>query len=570
MAAPKPTKLGQLLLKRKLLTEEQLVEAMQQQAVTSRFLGTILVERGWLTQEQLLHVLSEQYQLTFVRLTDNAIDRLAVEAMPVKIAMHYRVVPLRLRDSTLTVAIANPQEVGLVDELRSALKDRYRIEPVLTTEEDIGKALKKYYGVGAETISELVKDKQGTAIRLEAMDQGKLEDIEQMADDASVVKLVNQLMLEAHHRRATDIHIEPYRDQLRLRYRIDGVLRTVEVPPTIRQLFPAIISRVKVLSNLNIVERRLPQDGRASVKVGEQKLDLRLSILPTPAGESVVIRILPDQMLLELKDLGFRREDYERLAHLIAQPHGLICVTGPTGSGKTTTLYAMLKTINTDVRKIITIEDPVEYEMAGITQVQINPGIGLTFAQGLRSMLRHDPDVMMVGEVRDLETAELAIRIALTGHLVFSTLHTNDAASGVTRLLDMGLDPYLVVSSVRCFIAQRLIRMLCPHCKVEVPGDRPGISRMYRAQGCERCQRTGFFGRSAIYEILPVTESLRDLIMQRASADAIWRKAIDGGMRTMQQDGWEKVQQGLTTPEEILRVTAEQEDELLRVTKDEK
>ncbi|MBI4343454.1 MAG: type II/IV secretion system protein [Candidatus Omnitrophica bacterium] len=565
---PKPSKLGQLLLKRKLLTEEQLVEAMQQQAVSNRFLGAIVLERGWVGEEQLLRVLSEQYQMAFVRLTDDAIDRAAVAALPVKIAMHYRVVPLRLRDSTLTVALANPQDVGLADELRSALQERYRIEPVLSTEADVAKALKKYYGVGAETVSALVKE-QETTIRLEAVGQAGLEDIEQLADDASVVKLVNQLILEAHHRRATDIHIEPYRDTLRLRYRIDGVLRTVEVPPAIRQLFPAIISRVKVLSNLNIVERRLPQDGRSSVKVGDQKLDLRISILPTPAGESVVVRILPDQMLLALKDLGFRKEDHDRLAHLIAQPHGLMFVTGPTGSGKTTTLYAMLKTINTDARKIITIEDPVEYEMEGVTQVQINAAIGLTFAQGLRSMLRHDPDVMMVGEVRDIETAELAIRIALTGHLVFSTLHTNDAASSVTRLLDMGVDPYLIVSSVRCFIAQRLVRLLCPHCKIEVPGDRPGLARMFRAEGCERCQRTGFFGRTAIYEILPITESLRDLIMQRSSADAIWRKAIEGGMRTMQQDGWEKVQEGLTTPEEILRVTSEQEDEILRVTKDE-
>jgi type II secretory ATPase GspE/PulE/Tfp pilus assembly ATPase PilB-like protein len=342
------------------------------------------------------------------------------------------------------------------------------------------------------------------------------------------------------------------------------VLRTVEVPPTIRQLLTAILSLVKVLSELNIVERRLPQDGRASVLVGEQKLDLRISVLPTPSGESVVIRILPNQMLLQLKDLGFRREDYDRLAHLILQPHGLIFVTGPTGSGKTTSLYAMLTTINTEQRKIITIEDPVEYEMEGVTQVQIHPQIGLTFAQGLRSMLRHDPDVMMVGEVRDYETAELAIRIALTGHLVFSTLHTNDSASAATRLLDMGVDPYLIVSSIKCFVAQRLVRLLCPHCKIEVIPAAKNLTRMYKAQGCDKCQRTGFFGRRAIYEILPMTEPVKDLIMIRSSADAIWRKAIEGGMRTMQEDGWEKVQEGVTTLEEVARVT--QADEILRVT----
>ena len=556
-------KLGQLLLKKRLLTEAQLMEAVQQQAVSNRFLGAIILERGWIDADQLLQTLSEQYRMPYARLTEDAVDRAAVEVMPLKIALHYKVMPLRVHDSTLQVALANPQDVRLADELRAALQERYTIEPVLATEEDIAAAIKRYYGVGAETISELVKDGPGS-LRLKAAEEVAIEDIEQLATDASVVKLVNQLILEAHHRRATDIHIEPYRGAVRLRYRIDGVLRTVDLPPTIRQLFPAIISRVKVLSALNIVERRLPQDGRASVKVGEEKLDLRVSILPTPSGESVVVRILPNRMLLELKDLGFRREDYEQLAQAIAKPHGLIFVTGPTGSGKTTTLYAMIKTINKEERKIITIEDPVEYEMEGITQVQINPQIGLTFAAGLRSMLRHDPDVMMVGEVRDFETAELAIRIALTGHLVFSTLHTNDAASGVTRLLDMGVDPYLVVSSIECFIAQRLVRLLCPHCKVEVKPERKEFTRMYRAQGCDRCQHTGFFGRTAIYEILPLTDPIKDLVMAKASGDAVWRKGIELGMRTMQQDGWEKVQDGLTTPDEILRVT--QQDEILRVT----
>jgi type II secretory ATPase GspE/PulE/Tfp pilus assembly ATPase PilB-like protein len=487
--------------------------------------------------------------------------------MPLKLALYYKAMPVRLHNSTLTVAISNPQDIRQVDELRSALQNRYTIEPVLATDDDIASAIKKYYGVGAETISELVKEKgQEGALRLGAVEEA-VEDIEKLADDASVVKLVNQLILEAHHRRASDIHIEPYRGKVRLRYRIDGVLRTVDVPPAIRQLFPAIISRVKVLSGLNIVERRLPQDGRASVKVGEEKLDLRISILPTPSGESVVVRILPNRMFLELKDLGFRKDDLELLIRMVAQPHGLLFVTGPTGSGKTTTLYAMLNTINVDERKIITIEDPVEYEIEGVTQVQITTAIGLTFAQGLRSMLRHDPDVMMVGEVRDVETAELAIRIALTGHLVFSTLHTNDAASGITRLLDMGMDPYLIASSVQCFIAQRLVRVLCTHCKKEVIPPPPKLTRMYRAVGCEQCQQTGFFGRTAIYEFLPMTEPIQDLVMAKASADAIWRKAIEGGMRTLQQDGWEKVEAGLTTTAEVLRVT--QEDEILRVTTDE-
>ncbi len=562
----KPNKLGQLLVKQQLLTEEQLEAGLRAQEGTNRFLGSILLERRWLSADTLLQALGEQYHMAYTRFGEGEVDRTAVAAMPLKIAMHYKVMPLRLQHSTLTVAVFNPQDVQLADELRTALKERYTIEPVLATEEEINAAIKRYYGVGAETISELVKHGRN-GIKLEAAEDTALEDIEQLASDASVVKLVNQLILEAHQRRATDIHIEPYRGRVRLRYRIDGVLRAVDVPPTIRQLFPAIISRVKVLSALNIVERRLPQDGRASVKVGEEKLDLRVSILPTPFGESVVIRILPNRMLLELKDLGFHKEDEAALAQHIAQPHGLLFVTGPTGSGKTTTLYAMMNTINRDERKIITIEDPVEYEMEGVTQVQIIPQIGLTFATGLRSMLRHDPDVMMVGEVRDFETAELAIRIALTGHLVFSTLHTNDAASGVTRLLDMGVDPYLIVSSVECFIAQRLVRLLCPHCKQEVrPPQRQGLARTFRAVGCDRCQHTGFFGRSAIYEILPLAEPVKNLIMARESSDAIWRKAIELGMRTMQQAGWEKVQAAQTTVDEVLRVT--QQDEILRVTKE--
>ena len=559
----KAVKLGQLLVEKKLLTESQLAEALKQQEGTNRFLGSICLEQGWVTPERLLAVLSEHYRLPAQRLSDETVEREAVETVPVKMALHYHIMPLKRYDSTLMVAIANPQELQVVDELGTALENRYAIKTVLTTEEDITLAIKRHYGVGADTVSQLVTE-HPPALRLEAAGEGPLEDIEHLASDASVVKLVNQLLVEAHHRRATDVHLEPYRDKIRLRYRIDGVLRTVDVPTAIRQLFPAILSRVKVLSNLNIMERRLPQDGRASVKVGEEKLDLRISVLPTPAGESVVIRILPSRMLLELKDLGFRREDLERLSRMVAAPHGLIIVTGPTGSGKTTTLYAMMNTINSEVRKIITIEDPVEYEMEGVTQVQIHPAIGLTFAQGLRSMLRHDPDVMMVGEVRDVETAELAIRIALTGHLVFSTLHTNDAASGVTRLLDMGVDPYLIVSSVECFMAQRLVRLLCPRCKAETVSERKDLDRAFQARGCKACQQTGFLGRTAIYEFLPMSDPIRTLVMARASADAIWRKAIELGMRTLQQDGWEKVRQGLTTTEEVLRVT--QEDEIVRVT----
>lgn len=561
-------KLGQLLVKKKLMSQKQVEEAAHLAASQGIALPEAILQRGFLDPEPLLEVLSEQYRMPYVRLQGNSVEPEAIAALPLKLAQHYRVMPLRLKDTTLTVAISNPQDLSVVDELRVALQARYAIDPVLATAAEIAKAIKQFYGLGAETISELVDDKQqrSVGLRLEAAEEG-IEDIEKLADDASIAKLVSQLILEAHQRRATDIHIEPYRGKVRLRYRIDGVLKTVDVPPAIRQLFPAILSRIKVISGLNIVERRLPQDGRASVKVHDQKLDLRISILPTPFGESAVVRILPNRMLVTLEDLGFHEEDRKLLKQLLAKPHGLIFITGPTGSGKTTSLYAMINTLNSDDRKIITIEDPVEYEIDGVTQVQIQPGIGLSFAQGLRSMLRHDPDVMMVGEVRDLETAELAIRIALTGHLVLSTLHTNDAASGAARLLDMGVDPYLVTSAVECFIAQRLVRVLCAQCKVEIKPTRSGLQRMYEAKGCEKCQHTGFHGRIAIYELLGVTEAIKELILAKAPASSIWRKAIEEGMQTLQQDGWQKVSQGLTTVEEILRVT--QQDEILRVTKEE-
>ncbi len=546
-------KLHQLLLDKRLLSTAQLEAALERQKREHRLLGAILIEEGALSPEQMMAVLAESYGLHAVRLEEATVDHQAVAVVPLKVALHYQVMPLRLHDSTLTVALANPQDARLLDELRLALQQRYTIEPVLATSEDILRAVRRHYGVGAETISQLLTERGAPMPALGA--EGPIDDLEQLDTEASVVKLVNQLILEAHARRATDIHLEPYREKVRLRYRVDGMLHDADVAPTIRSLFPAIISRVKVLSNLNIVERRLPQDGRATVKVGDQKLDLRISVLPSPAGESVVIRILPNRMALGLQDLGFRAEDRIIVESVIAKPHGLLFVTGPTGSGKTTTLYACLRTINIDQRKIITIEDPIEYEMEGVTQVQVNPPIGLTFAQGLRSMLRHDPNVMMVGEVRDTETAELAIRIALTGHLVLSTLHTNDAVGGIARLLDMGIDPYLIVSSVECIIGQRLIRLLCPQCKVPAAPVAGELQQMFQARGCKACQQTGFYGRCAVYEFFVMAQPMKELIVQKASADAMRKMAIELGMRTMREDGWEKVKTGLTTLDEVLRVT---------------
>jgi type II secretory ATPase GspE/PulE/Tfp pilus assembly ATPase PilB-like protein len=392
--------------------------------------------------------------------------------------------------------------------------------------------------------------------------------MEDLVEDASIIKFVNQIFVQAVKDRVTDIHIEPYEDELKLRYRIDGMLHDIPVPAGIKYFQAAIVSRIKIMANLDIAEKRLPQDGRIKIRVAAEELDLRVSILPTQYGESVDIRLLSGNMLYSLENLGLFPSDLDILEGLIKKPHGIIFVTGPTGSGKTTTLYACLSKINTKDKKIITIEDPIEYQLKGVTQIQVHPRIGLSFAAGLRSMLRHDPDIMMVGEVRDFETAEITIRVALTGHLVFSTLHTNDAAGGVTRLLDMGVEPFLAASSVECFIAQRLVRIVCPKCRIEKKPDKEALKEfgvgnsgskvvVYEGKGCEACKFTGYKGRTAIYEFLPMNEDIRDLVLRRASSDQIKNKALELGMHTLRMDGWEKIKKGLTTVNEVIRVTKE-------------
>lgn len=553
-------KLGEQLVEKKVITEAQLQEALQAQATQGQYVGQIFIEKGWITEEELGQSLAEQYKMPFVKLKETTIDKATIEKVPLKVATHYKIIPTRLDGNKLTVAIHNPQDLRLLDELRLALHQKFLIDAVLAGRTDIEKAIEKYYGLAAQAIDEiLVKKEQSESSDSRSPQSEVVEDIQSKEEAASVITVVNQILFEAHELGATDIHFEPYRGKIRLRYRVDGILRTVETSDSMRKLFPAIISRIKVLCNLNLVERRVPQDGRASVKVGDKKIDLRTSVIPTPNGESVVIRILPNQMLFDLKELGFRGDGLARLDQLCNKKYGIIFVTGPTGSGKSTTLYACLKKINTQDLKIITIEDPVEYEMEGITQVQVNPKVGLSFAQGLRSMLRHDPDVMMVGEVRDLETAELAVRIALTGHLVFSTLHTNDAATSASRLIDMGIDPFLVVSSVQCFIAQRLVRLVCQGCKKEVDSEWPEAKKIFVGTGCKSCQGKGLKGRTVIYELLLLTPEIKKIILRKGSADEIRQKAIEEGMKTLYEVGWEKVREGLTTPEEVLRVTANDE-----------
>ena len=559
-----------MLVERKLITPEQLEKAVKEQQKAGELLGNTLVRLGYLQEEQLLKILSEQLNIPIVKLEDMAVDPQAISKVPAKFAWHYKIVPLKAEGKRLTIATFNP--LGTLSDVKMFLG--CEISPVLATEGEIVKAIERNYGVGAETIEKIIADSPKAPAEVEVGE--KVEDIEKLADAASVIKLVNQIILEARQKRATDIHIEPFRGKLNIRYRIDGILYNANVPADMVHLFPAIISRIKIMSKLDIVERRMPQDGRAVVKIGKEEFDLRISIIPTRHGEGVVIRILPTKMLFSLEKLGLEAEDLEILDNLIKRPHGIIFLTGPTGSGKTTTLYACLNRIKSSANKIITLEDPIEYELEGINQIQIMPEIGFTFAQGLRSVLRHDPDIMMVGEVRDLETAELAIRIALTGHLIFSTLHTNDAASGATRLLDMGIEQFLITSSVIAFITQRLVRVICPNCKekdesitaelkakiteeLKAKGLKKTDLTFCKGKGCKECNATGFKERTAIYEILTVNRAIKELILQKASADKIREEAIRQKMKTLRFSGWKKVIEGVTTASEVMRVTQVEE-----------
>ena len=551
--------LGELLVEKGLLTRAHLTQALEEQARSGEYLGSILVRLGFVTEAQLMEVLAGQLGIAFVRLAESPIDPTVVAKVPARFATRYRLVPLKQQDNTLYVAIADPFDVQTLDELRLLLG--CEIKPVLASPREIREAIQRHYGLGASAVEQLLDADD----RPDAMAAGAAaEDIGALVDEASVVSFVNQLLLQGVKDRATDIHIEPYEKSMRIRERIDGILYEMPIPTDLVRLHQAVVSRIKVMARLDIAERRLPQDGRIKVKLNDEALDLRISVLPTSFGEGIDIRILSTRMLFSLQQLGLAEDYLQILSQLLDRPHGIIFVTGPTGSGKTTTLYSCLSKLNSPERKILTIEDPIEYQLSGITQIQVHPKIGLSFAQGLRSMLRHDPDVMMVGEVRDPETAEITIRSALTGHLVFSTLHTNDAAGGVTRLLDMGIEPFLVASSVLCFIAQRLVRVICTECKEPVRAD-PSLKAqfqvsdlpvaLFRGLGCQACKGAGYKGRTAIYEFLTVTDAIQSLILKRASSHEIKQAAVREGMRTLRQDGWSKILQGLTTPQEVLRVS---------------
>jgi len=548
--------------------ESQATELLKTPRKPGESLVTTLVKSGAVSEEKLLHALAKSLHMDFTRLADKEVEAAARERVPTKVVFQYNVMPMRADNGTLVVATNDPFNLAMIESIRLVAKCRVRL--ALSTEADILKALKRYYGVGAETLDELI---QKNVLDLDAPERITKEDLESGDQEASVVKFVNQIIWEAFKERATDIHLEPMENDLRIRYRVDGVLHQTPVPPQLKRFQAAIISRIKVMSNMDIAERRLPQDGRINVRSGGEEIDVRVSTIPTAYGESVSLRLLTrSSIFLGLESLGLNPEDEKIIRKLVDLPHGIILVTGPTGSGKSTSLYAFLSTINSIDQRIITIEDPIEYELPGVNQMHVKPDIGLTFASGLRHILRQDPDVIMVGEVRDLDTAEIAIRAALTGHLVFSTLHTNDAAGAITRLIDMGIEPFLVSSSLEALIAQRLVRTICRSCKehyqpeieflreVNFP-DLEKPTKFYRGRGCEDCRFTGYKGRTGIYEILVMAENLRPLIIERTSSTTLKQAACTNGMKTLREDGWAKVRAGVTTVEEVARVT--QEDEAL-------
>jgi type II secretion system protein E len=564
-----PHNIRQLLEQTGLLTEAQLDELLASPRAPSESLVARLVKSGAVSEERLLQGLAKVLHLSFTRIAEHEIDAAARVKVPTKVVFQYNVMPMHAVDGTLVVACNDPFNLAMIESVR--LVARCRVQMVLSTEADIAKALKRYFGVGADTLDELMQKK---VLDLDAAAETiTKEDLESGDQEASVVKFVNQIIWEAFKERSTDIHLEPMQNDLRIRYRVDGMLHQTPVPPHLKRFQAAIISRIKVMADMDIAERRLPQDGRINVRSGGEEIDVRVSTIPTAYGESVSLRLLTrSSIFLGLDRLGLSGDDDKIIRKLVELPHGIILVTGPTGSGKSTSLYAFLSTINSIDQRIITIEDPIEYELPGVNQIHVKPDIGLTFASGLRHILRQDPDVIMVGEIRDLETAEISIRAALTGHLVFSTLHTNDAAGAVTRLLDMGIEPFLVSSSVEALIAQRLVRTICRVCKEhyrpepeflqEVGFPREEIDRtaFFRGRGCEECRFTGYKGRTGIYEILVMSEALRPLIIGRKSSSTLKQAACARGMKTLRDDGWVKVRAGLTTVEEVARATQEDEE----------
>jgi len=560
------SRLGEMLVKSKLITEDQLKKALAQQSTAGGRLGSNLVKLGFLTEEDITSFLSKQYGVPSINLAHFEIDQSVIKLVPAEIAQKHMVIPINRKGSVLTVAMADPSNIFAIDDIK--FLSGFKVEPVVAAETSIKNAINKHYDSAG-----LVKDiLQGFDDRevatVEEGDEGPdVGDLQRATEDAPVVKLVNLILSDAIKKGASDIHIEPYEKSFRVRYRIDGVLYDTMQPPM--KLRAAIISRAKIMAQLDIAERRLPQDGRIKIRMGQKEIDFRVSTLPTIFGEKVVLRLLDKSNLqLDMSSLGFDPQALQLFEKAILAPHGMVLVTGPTGSGKTTTLYSGLHRLNTVETNIMTAEDPVEYNLAGVNQVQMKAEIGLNFAAALRAFLRQDPDIIMVGEIRDYETAEIAIKAALTGHLVLSTLHTNDAPSTVSRLINMGVEPFLVAASTNMILAQRLARKICNSCKEEItvprqalvdvgfaPDESKGLS-CYQGKGCMECNDTGYRGRVALYEVMAITEDIKDAILQGASVNEMKELGRKHGMKTLREAGLQKIREGMTTIPEIMRVTS--------------
>ncbi|NOY80386.1 MAG: type II/IV secretion system protein [Kiritimatiellaeota bacterium] len=574
LVSPSGGDLLSLLVDKDVITAEQAETArrrMRRAAIPSH---QAVMDLGIASEEDVFRAVAETNALPFMVLSETELGEDAAKKVPAKVALHYKFVPISISRGTLRAAFSSPPSVRDRQNLRLLLG--LRLDPCIAGPKDIARTLKNIYGLGAETVLQIRQDRglgrAADAVRFESTAGQDLTTTE-TEDDASITHLVNQMLVEALEMDTTDIHIEPFEDTVRLRYRIDGMLRDIPTPPGLRELHEAIVARLKVMADLNIAEHRLPHDGRIRVRVGEEDFDLRVSILPTRFGETLCLRILNRaSIFLEMEQLGLDRQQRVILEKLVKLPHGIILVTGPTGSGKTTTLYAALAKVKADSpeRKIITVEDPVEYVLEGTSQIQIRADIGLTFARGLRSILRHDPDIILVGEIRDAETAEIAIRSAMTGHLVLSTLHTNDSVGAVNRLIDMGIEPFLVAASLVASLAQRLVRRICPHCKEKQTEINPrlraqmarslGIApeevHAWKGKGCIECNYTGYRGRVAVFEIFLLDENIQDMVSRHASTSQLRHEAREHGMRTLRDDGWVKVQAGFTTIEEVTRITS--------------
>ncbi len=519
-----------------------------------------------IAEETLLRSLAGIFDIPFLDIDKHSPPKEFLAKFPTRLLVQHGLLPIEEVDGIVTVATSNLCDMTGLDALRLASGRDCR--PVAATSAEIQRCLKSLLGVGADTLQTLASASDDVQV-IDAKGDDEELDLTNAAQDASIIKFVNQVLTEAIDLRATDVHVEPFEDQLRVRYRIDGELQQASIPPQVRRYQAAIVSRLKILSHLDIAEKRLPQDGRIKLRISDREIDVRVSVIPMLHGEAVVLRILDRQgALLGTEHLGMSDRDRKAFNRILDMPHGIVLVTGPTGSGKTTTLYAALSQINDIERKIITIEDPVEYHLNGINQIQVSTKTGLTFGMGLRAILRHDPDVVLIGEIRDKETAEIAVQASLTGHLVFSTLHTNDAPSAATRLIDMGLEPYLVASSLEVVVAQRLVRLICPHCREELPETEAQQIRdefgpvvppkMYRGRGCRACQGTGYRGRMGIFEMMVVTDEIRELILHRAPAQQLRKVAMEQGMVSLRGDGWRVIAAGKTSPQEVLRATKDE------------